>query len=386
MTELVSVIVPMYNAEKYIERCISSIQQQSYRNLQIVLVNDGSTDCTYEKCKNYAEKDNRITLLTQENQGVVVARKKGVIESVGKFICWVDADDWIESDYIENLVLLQAESKAEIVAVAHYHDIGKDSVIVKNGIKDGIYCTNDIISKMLCTGDFYEYGIGPYLCTKLFSANILKKTQADVTENIIAGDDAAVVYPSILEANKICVSDIAGYHYIQNPGSLTKKSFGDEKSRVDSLVEFLEHKFKEKSVYAETKNQLSMYRNYLLTLRDIEAFDEGKDDRLIPYGGVLKGDNVVIYGAGVLGQKIYKYLKRENIHIVAWLDKNWETYQLNGYDVISPDELDKLINCYDYILIANITEKTARSIKKYLLKQGIPDDKIRWFTEEFRGR
>lgn len=383
---LISIIVPIYNAEIYIERCITSIQNQTYKNLQIVLVNDGSTDCSYDICRDYATKDNRITLVSQDNQGVVAARKTGVREAVGDFIGWVDADDWIEEDYVERLVNLQGDSGAEIVAVAHYHDIGESSSLVKNGIKSGVYETQDIISKILYTGSFFEYGIGPHLVTKLFDSKILKKTQLEVEGKIIAGDDAAVVYSSILEAKRICVSDIAGYHYIQNPGSLTKMSFGDEKTRVDALISFLENKFREKGVFDETKRQLDVYRNYLLALRQIEAFDEGEKDKLIPYGGISGKDRVIIYGAGVLGQKIYKYLKKEDINIVAWLDKNSETYQLNGYDVISPDELSGLSDKYDYILIANITERTAISIKKYLLNQAIDPDKIRWFTDEFCGK
>lgn len=382
MSPLISIIVPIYNAEKYIHRCITSIQNQTYKNLQIVLVNDGSTDGSYELCKNYAQKDTRITLVSQKNQGVVAARKTGVREAVGEFIGWVDADDWIEEDYIEKLVNLQKESEAEIVAVAHYHDIGTGSSLVKNGIDAGVYEANSLVSKMLCTGSFFEYGIGPHLYTKLFSAHILKKTQSEVTENIIAGDDAAVVYSSILEAKKICISDIAGYHYIQNPGSLTKMSFGDEKTRVDSLISFLENKFREKNVFEKTKRQLQVYRNYLLALRQIEAFDEG-ENLLSPYGGFDISSRIIIYGAGVLGQRIYKYLKSKNIDIVAWLDKNWESYRENGYDVCSPEELSDLEGKFDYILVANITESIAMSIKNYLLDKGIKTEKIRWFTDEF---
>lgn len=386
MPPLISIIVPIYNAETYLDRCITSIQSQTYKNLQIVLVNDGSTDGSYDICKDYATKDERITLVSQENKGVVVARKTGVKEAVGDFIGWVDADDWIEEDYIEKLVELRDDSAADIVAVAHYHDIGDSSSLVNNGIEPGIYEVKDVVSNMLYSGSFFEYGIGPHLYTKLFSAHILKKTQAEVTENIIAGDDAAVVYSSILEAKKICVSDIAGYHYIQNPGSLTKMSFGNEKLRVDSLISFLVNKFKQKNVYDVTKRQLAVYRNYLLALRQIEAFDEGKDQLLIPYGGFDKKERFVIYGAGVLGQKIYKYLKHQEVSVVAWMDKNWKTYHVNGYDVVSPDELNNLVDKYDYILIANITEKTAMSIKEYLLNKGVILDKIRWFTEDFCGK
>ena len=86
MPPLISIIVPIYNAEIYLERCITSIQNQTYKNLQIVLVNDGSTDCSCDICEKYATEDKRITLVSQDNQGLVVARKTGVKHAAGDFI------------------------------------------------------------------------------------------------------------------------------------------------------------------------------------------------------------------------------------------------------------------------------------------------------------
>lgn len=106
--------------------------------MEIILVNDGSTDDSYMICNDFAKVDERIMVISQYNQGVVRARKAGVEAATGDYIGWVDADDWIEQDYIEKLVRLQEESGADIVAVGHYHDIGNDSTIIKNGIKNGV--------------------------------------------------------------------------------------------------------------------------------------------------------------------------------------------------------------------------------------------------------
>lgn len=386
MSYLVSIIVPIYNAEKYIDRCITSIQNQTYTKIQIILVNDGSADGSYDICKKYAENDNRIVLINQNNKGVVETRKVGIQAAGGDCVAWVDADDWIEEDYIERMVMLMCDTGVDMVAVAHYHDIGFESTLVKNGISPGIYKTKEIIYKMLYSGTFYEYGIGPHLVTKLFKTDILKKISSQIDNKIIAGDDATMVYSGILEINKICVSDMAGYHYIQNPTSITKINYGDEKNRVDCLIDFLEKRFKDKNVYDETANQLKIYWNYMMALRDISFFDYGDKSILAPYGGFEKNDKIVIYGAGVLGQKIYKHLRNLNINIIAWLDRNWENYRANGYDVISPDELSNLDGTYDYILIANINEKVATSIKTCLLETNVKTDKIRWFTDEFCGK
>lgn len=235
--------------------------------------------------------------------------KKGICEATGDFVAWVDADDWIETDYIEQLMALQSESKAQIVAVAHYHDIGNTSVKVKNGIKNGVYDVCDLIDTMLYNGKFYEYGIGPHLCTKLFDTEIIKEAQRDIPENIFAGDDAAITYTSILKCEKVHISDIAGYHYVQNPGSITKVEYSNEYSRVQELIEYLELTFKKNKVWNRTQRQLQIYKNYLLILRQVEVFDKDSTNILTPYGGIKSTDKVIIYGAGVLGQKIYKYLK-----------------------------------------------------------------------------
>ena len=206
----VSIVVPVYNAEKYLDQCVTSIMGQTYRHLEIILVNDGSTDHSLEICRKYAETDERITVVEQINQGVVKARKTGVEAATGDFIGWADADDWMESGYIEGLVRLQEESNADIVAATHFHDIGSDSRLIKNGVDTGIYDVKQLLPVMLYTGELFEYGITPTLYTKLFRADILKKTQFMVADNIISGDNAAVVYPSLLMAEKVCVSNITG--------------------------------------------------------------------------------------------------------------------------------------------------------------------------------
>lgn len=159
----VSIIVPIYNAEEYLEKCITSIIHQSYKNLEIILVDDGSTDGSLEICKRYESIDTRIVVVEQRNFGVVRARQLGVKTATGDFIGWVDADDWIEPEYMEKLTRLQIESEADIVAAAHFHDIGNDSRLVKNGVNTGIYEVKQLLPVMLYTGEFFEYGITPQL-------------------------------------------------------------------------------------------------------------------------------------------------------------------------------------------------------------------------------
>lgn len=381
MSDCISIIVPIYNAEEYLEQCLESILNQTYSNLQIILIDDGSVDLSLAICRHFAKLDKRIEVHHRKNKGLVSARKMGVSLAQGEMIGWVDADDWIEPNWIEALANLWMSTGADIIAAGHLHDIGEHGVEVKNKFVEGIYEKDKILSKMIYTGDFFEYGILPQVYTKLIHRNILQKTQMQVDDEIIAGEDAAVIYPSILEADSIYVSDICGYHYVQRPGSMTKTSYSDEKLRVGKLIHYLSDIFEEKQVHPIMSSQLEAYEKYLLSLRQISVFDEYF---LAPFGGIAYGSRVIIYGAGVLGQKIYYYIKGNGkVKLCAWLDRNWEVYRKNGFEVDAPEKIVELDGKYDYIIIANITQKTAILMKDYMKNLGVKEEKIRWFSEQF---
>lgn len=383
----ISIIVPVYNPGRYLTKCVDSIIGQTYTNLEIILVNDGSTDGSKEKCQAYVLKDRRVKLINQPNQGVVVAKKNGVKSAAGDWIAFVDSDDYIEEDYIECLVRLQEESKADIVAVGHYHDIGGHSTLVKNGLKNGVYAVSEIMDKVLCTGEFFVYGITPQLYTKLFRAEILREAQMKVPDCIVAGDDAAVLYPCFVLADRLCVSDRAGYHYLQHPASITKTICREETKRLYTLLNYLQCFFKQKNLSFLFEKQLKLYEHYLFALRQIDIFDREEDKILMPYGGFNSGEQVVVYGAGVLGQRIVRYLTSDGrVRVVLWVDINNEFYRKNELQVDAPEKIIALKKEYDAILIANITETIAIQIKQYLLSIGAAEEKIRWFTERFRGK
>ena len=121
----VSVIVPVYNVEEYVGKCIGSIINQTYTNLEILINNDGSTDSSYEICKSYAEKDNRIRLFSQENKGLSVARNAMIEKVTGDYILFVDSDDWIFPEHVERLVSL-LEDNVEDCAACIYFDSSID--------------------------------------------------------------------------------------------------------------------------------------------------------------------------------------------------------------------------------------------------------------------
>ena len=106
MTEKVSVIVPVFNVEKYLRQCLDSILQQTYQNLEIIIINDGSTDGSDAICREYAGKDSRISYFAKENTGISDTRNVGIRQATGEYVTFVDSDDWVEHTYVEELMML----------------------------------------------------------------------------------------------------------------------------------------------------------------------------------------------------------------------------------------------------------------------------------------
>lgn len=382
--EKISVIVPVYNGSQYLEKCIHSIIEQSYKNLDIILVDDGSTDASGGICDGYQLQDPRIRVFHKQNGGLVSARKTGIGRAYGDFVISIDADDWIEPDYIENMVKVQRETDADIVAANLFFDIGNDSKIVQNGIPYGTYTPEQICSNIIYNGNFFQYGVNPHLVTKLGRRDILLKSQLEVDERIVGGEDAAVTYPALLLAQKICITDVCGYHYIQHQNSMTKTTTCDELEKIAILVGYLKGKFQNMPGRLELEKQLHFYEKYLKVLRNLESLDSQEGVWLLPFGGVRSDTRIVLYGAGGVGQQIHRYLHNtEKPEVVMWLDKNYQTYQRNGMDVRKPLDIQTIEGNYDCVIIANMDARTADLIKGDLMQIGVESTKIRWFTENF---
>ncbi|MCI9281847.1 MAG: glycosyltransferase family 2 protein [Lachnospiraceae bacterium] len=382
----VSVIVPIYNIDQYIEQCISSIIMQTYDKLQIVLVDDGSTDRSGQICDQYQKKDVRIVVIHKQNEGLVPARKTGLLAATGKYICYVDGDDWIEPDFIEHLLAGMERAGTELSVADYFCDMEEYSWKVQERQQAGVYDTKELISTMLYTGEFYEFGISQFVWAKLFRRDVLYEIQMQVDDRIFCGEDVAVTYPYILKTRKICFLSYAGYHYRQRRGSMTSGYDANEQMRNRILIRYLADIF-QSSAYADNLyRQLNQYAKNLFLARQIDCFDTPKGRGLLtPYGGLPENARVVIYGAGKLGQSIYGYLERQtSVTIIDWVDKNYKRYQKGDRKVNSPENLKQFdISSYDWVIIGVCSEKTAEKIKEYLIELHIDKEKIKWLRKAF---
>ena len=187
---LVSVVVPIYRIERYIGICIESLIRQTYQNIEIILVDDGSDDRCPAICDLYAKKDPRIKVIHKNNGGLVSARKTGVEQSKGEYIGYVDGDDWVAPGFIERMLNDALENDADVVCAGFTRDLYEQSVLIYNKYPVGVYRDGqllDLKKKMFSDGKFYFPGITTYVWNKLFKRNVVYDVQINVDEKITIG-------------------------------------------------------------------------------------------------------------------------------------------------------------------------------------------------------
>ncbi len=204
----ISVIVPVYKVEDILDRCIKSIVDQTYKNLEIILVDDGSPDNCPAICDSWAEKDSRIKVIHKENGGVSSARNAALDAATGDFIGFVDSDDWIEPDMYELLLQRTAETGKDIV-VCSYYSVGY------SGERHECRCIAD--KAVVCKDDYFRFivlgGDGGYIWNRLYRADIIKEVRFD--EDIWYSEDLLFNFETARNSNGAAVLDKAEYNYVQ---------------------------------------------------------------------------------------------------------------------------------------------------------------------------
>ena len=262
--EKISVIVPAYNCQETIERCIKSIQNQTYRNLEIIVVNDGSTDNTAEILRNLQSQDKRIHVISIPNGGVSHARNIGLDNADGDYIAFVDADDYIDEDMYEALLKLAKENKASIAHCSYKYD-EDDSVKAIGDTGKVIVQEPDEAMKCLLSSRYFTGS----LCNKLYRKDLFDNVRFD--EAIKFNEDVLANYLLFENADKSVYTDKAYYTYFQNTDSAThsvKSNIGIE--QIALVAEKMAEMSKGKPYQSEADGRfaylsLALYRAYLLS-------------------------------------------------------------------------------------------------------------------------
>jgi glycosyltransferase involved in cell wall biosynthesis len=247
---LVSVVVPIYRVEKYLEKCLDSIINQTYRELEIILVDDGSDDGCPKICDSYAQIDSRVKVIHKLNGGLVSARKAGVHKATGEFIIFVDGDDWLALNAVEKAVHWQRESQADVV-VYGYYSCGAENIKSENYFDVGYYdkkqlkstVYGEMLFKNVDRGGITQgfAGIYPSLWNKLFYLRKIKKYIDDVPDNISLGEDACITYPALIDSESVYICDEPLYYYRQNNESMTKSYRKNQSGNTIELITYLKN-------------------------------------------------------------------------------------------------------------------------------------------------
>lgn len=226
---LISVIVPVYNVEPYLDRCVNSLVSQTYKNLEIILVDDGSTDASPKMCDNWAEKDKRIRVIHKNNGGLSDARNIGIDASKGEYIAFVDSDDWIDLNYYETLYKQLIQSNAQIAAsgVILSYDDYEDSE--RYSQKAGIYTSEEALQTIQNDAGFLAVA-----CNKLYEKKLFQKLRYP---HGVIHEDEFVTYRVMAYAKRMVLCPEVRYHYRQRDGSImTKKKCEKEMSMLDAAI------------------------------------------------------------------------------------------------------------------------------------------------------
>ena len=219
---LLSVIVPIYNAEKFLRKCLDSILNQNLEQLEILCVNDGSVDGSQKILEEYATKDTRIHIINKPNGGLVSARKAGVAAANGEYIGFVDADDWIEPDMYERLYDAALTNEADLVS-SDYCQEGNYTAISYDAVPAGIY-KGEKIQELRDHAILHlkkrDKGMSGSLCTKLFRTDILKSIIPQIPNDITISEDKVTLVTFLLECKSAVVIHSSYYHYVIHGDSM----------------------------------------------------------------------------------------------------------------------------------------------------------------------
>lgn len=242
---LISIIIPVYKVEKYLEKCIQSVINQTYENLQIILVDDGSPDNCGKICDEYAKKDHRIEVIHKSNGGLSDARNKGLEIAKGEYIGFVDSDDYIESDMYEVLYNLLKQYNAD-VSICNFYTVSQEKIAIKNadnGIKE--YNRIEILKEILL-----DNNIQSYAWNKLYKKELFDEIKYPVGKKY---EDIGTTFYLLEKCNKVVVTGKPEYYYINRQDSIvnnvTETTITDYIELIMQRYDYIEENIKELSSY-----------------------------------------------------------------------------------------------------------------------------------------
>jgi len=218
MSKLITVIVPIYNVEDYLSMCVDSILAQTYKNIEVILVDDGSTDSSGEMCDKFAERDSRVRVIHQTNGGLSDARNAGLESAQGEYLIFCDGDDWIEKDLLHTAYQAIEKNEGDVAVWGYFADfVDEEERLQRRDIHE---CSNMVCTKEMNTDFLLEreiLGLIGYAWNKLYKTALLTENKYKFQKGLSLVEDMIFNKPVLLKAKKVVFLDVIGTHYIQRP-------------------------------------------------------------------------------------------------------------------------------------------------------------------------
>lgn len=384
---LLSVIVPVYNMEKYLSRCLDSIIDQTLQDIEIVCVDDGSTDSSPVILQSYAEKDSRIHIISKQNGGLVSARKAGVKAATGKYIGYVDSDDWIDPVMYESMCDCADNHQADMVSGGYFFE-GNYITTHYDGVPEGPYDGEKMVflrENAIYNVKTRDVGIRSSLCCKIFLAEKFKETQLNIPEEISMSEDKVCVISYLLSCSRVYVQWKAFYHYIIHGESMVNMPDCHYLSKVNEVYQYF-IKLYDHPLFTKTmRMQAELYITEMLYkgINSRMGFENKNLFWIDPYWlqEIPHGSRVALYGGGALGHVYRRQLEnRGDLSFVGCMDFGWEKFAEDSLTVVSPEEL--VHTDYDMVVITIKNVAKMQEVKGQLTETGVPEYKIHWFEQK----
>lgn len=384
MENKLGVVVAVFNVETYIEKCIRSIMNQSYPYLEIVIVNDGSTDQSGEICNALAKEDNRIQVIHQENRGLSAARYVGLCKVRAEYVIFADGDDWIAYNMYEKMMDIINREQPDVVAsrIIRYFD-DQNIQNFTDSIPAGRYAEKDLEDKvypiMLWDLEQDNFGFDPSLCTKIMRKDIVYTVlKSQYKYSFYYGEDTALFYLVMLEMRTIVLVDEFLYYHRQRDRNQIPSYIMDETffEKLLTVYQYMKSILIKANPKFQLIKQLDYFYMHSVNLKRRVYKDFTMELRyLFPFDKVKRGSKIALYGAGAVGQTYSAQLKKTRYcQVVAWVDKNYQDFARE--DIESVEKID----CVDFekVVIANASLDIINSVRKYLIEKGVSHEKIVW--------
>ncbi len=273
MSDLISIIIPVYNVENYFSRCIESVLAQTYRNIEIILVDDGSTDSSGMLCDKYSEKDDRIKVIHKENGGLSDARNTGLEYMTGNYVIFIDSDDVVSHDIVYHLYHVTVDSGADIGICDLMHCYDEDTIIYELETEKKVFSSEEAICEMLYQKSFLVSAGG-----KIY------KRQCFGTIRFPYGmlfEDSAVMYQIFERAETIVYSNAKLYGYMHREGSITTQRFSSRDCDILKICSQIVDYFKDGTVElqkAAMSYQVVAALRVYINAPDTDEFKEIKEE------------------------------------------------------------------------------------------------------------